>query len=48
MPGLVILDKEAKVMAYLVGVTDEASLNEIVGAAPWRQERVQGTAQDGP
>ena len=33
MPSLVILDKEGKVMAYLVGVTDEASLNEIVGAA---------------
>jgi peroxiredoxin len=33
MPSLVILDKEGKVMAYLVGVVDEASLNEIVGAA---------------
>ncbi len=33
MPSLVVLDKEGKVMAYLVGVVDEASLNEIVGAA---------------
>jgi thiol-disulfide isomerase/thioredoxin len=33
MPSLVILDKEGKVMAFLVGVVDEASLNEIVGAA---------------
>lgn len=33
LPSLVILDKEGKVMAYLVGVVDEASLNEIVGAA---------------
>jgi cytochrome c biogenesis protein CcmG, thiol:disulfide interchange protein DsbE len=33
LPSLVILDKEGKVMAYLVGVVDEASLNEIIGAA---------------
>jgi thiol-disulfide isomerase/thioredoxin len=33
MPSLVILDKEGKVMAYLVGTVDEASLDEIVGAA---------------
>jgi cytochrome c biogenesis protein CcmG/thiol:disulfide interchange protein DsbE len=33
MPSLVIVDKEGNVMSYLVGVVDEASLNEIVGAA---------------
>ena len=33
LPSLVILDKEGNVMSYLVGVVDEASLNEIVGAA---------------
>ncbi|MEP7119600.1 MAG: TlpA disulfide reductase family protein [Byssovorax sp.] len=33
MPSLVIVDKEGKVMAYLVGTVDEASLDEIVGAA---------------
>ena len=33
LPSLVILDKEGKVMAYLVGVVDEASVNEIGAAA---------------
>lgn len=33
LPSLVVLDKDGNVMAYLVGVVDEASLNEIVGAA---------------
>ena len=33
LPSMIILDKEGNVMAYLVGVVDEASLNEIVGAA---------------
>jgi len=33
MPSLVIIDKQGNVMSYLVGVVDEASLNEIVAAA---------------
>jgi cytochrome c biogenesis protein CcmG, thiol:disulfide interchange protein DsbE len=33
LPSLVVLDKEGKVLAFLVGLVDEASLNEIVSAA---------------
>jgi cytochrome c biogenesis protein CcmG/thiol:disulfide interchange protein DsbE len=33
LPTLVVLDKEGNVLEYLVGVVDEASLNEIVEAA---------------
>jgi thiol-disulfide isomerase/thioredoxin len=33
MPSLIIIDKEGNVMKYLVGVVDEATLNEIVSAA---------------
>ncbi len=33
LPSLIILDKEGNVMSYLVGVVDEASLNELVSAA---------------
>jgi thiol-disulfide isomerase/thioredoxin len=33
LPSLVVIDKEGNVLAYLVGVVDEASLNEIISAA---------------
>ena len=33
MPSLIIIDKQGNVMSYLVGVVDEAALNEIVSAA---------------
>jgi thioredoxin-related protein len=33
LPSLVVIDKEGRVVAYLVGVIDEASLDEIVAAA---------------
>jgi len=33
LPSLVVIDKEGNVLAYLVGIVDEASLNEIIGAA---------------
>ena len=33
LPSLVIIDKEGKVMSYLIGTVDEAALSEIVGAA---------------
>jgi cytochrome c biogenesis protein CcmG, thiol:disulfide interchange protein DsbE len=33
LPSLVVIDKEGKVMSYLIGTVDEAALSEIVGAA---------------
>jgi cytochrome c biogenesis protein CcmG, thiol:disulfide interchange protein DsbE len=33
LPSLVVIDKEGNVLAYLVGVIDESSLNEIITAA---------------
>jgi thiol-disulfide isomerase/thioredoxin len=33
LPSLVVIDKQGNVLAYLTGLVDEASLNEIVGAA---------------
>jgi cytochrome c biogenesis protein CcmG, thiol:disulfide interchange protein DsbE len=33
LPSLVVIDKRGKVLAYLVGVVDESSLDEIVAAA---------------
>ena len=33
LPSLVVIDKEGKVLSYLVGMVDEASLNEILATA---------------
>jgi thiol-disulfide isomerase/thioredoxin len=33
LPSLVVIDKQGNVLAFLQGMVDEASLNEIVGAA---------------
>jgi cytochrome c biogenesis protein CcmG/thiol:disulfide interchange protein DsbE len=33
LPSLVLIDKEGKVLSYMVGMVDEASLNEILSGA---------------
>ncbi len=33
LPSLVVIDKEGRVLAYLTGIVDEASLDEVIAAA---------------